>query len=108
MLRLDPIDDPIATKLTVDQVTLGDGLDEREAAILSSEYLRRFVGGGMPDKPKDDGRYWRVRLWAGVIGTYQGTLQLAKDGSEVLLVSPRGGFKSMTRELLKRGNVKYE
>jgi len=96
-------------KVTVDRVTFDDGLDEREAAILSAVYFRRFVSGcGMPEKPRDDGRYWRVRLWGGYIATYQGTLQLAKDGSEVLLVPPRGGFKTVTRDLLKHENVKYE
>jgi hypothetical protein len=96
-------------KLTVDGVRFDDGLQEAEAATLSAEYFHNFVSGcGMPDKPQDDGRYWRVKLWGGYVATDYGTLRLAKDGSEALLEPPRGGFKSVTQEMLRYHNVSKE
>jgi hypothetical protein len=96
-------------KLTVEGVSFSNGLQEQEAVALSSEYFRRFISGcGMPDKPQDVGSYWRVQLWGGYAGTDYGTLRFAKDGSDVLLSPPRGGFKSATRHLLRHQNVSYE
>lgn len=93
-------------KLTLDGVTFEDGLDEQEAAIVSSEYFHRFVSGcGMPDKPQDDGSYWRVQLWGGYGGTDYGTLRLAKDGSTVLLSPPRRGFGTVTQHMLRNQNL---
>ncbi len=96
-------------KLTVEGVSFGDGLQKQEAAALSSEYFHMFISGcGMPDKPQEDGRYWRVQLLGGYSGTDYGTLRLAKDGSDVLLSPPSGGFKSVTRQLLRHQNVSFE
>ena len=89
-------------KMTVAGVFLEDGLQEQEVGALSRECFRRYVSGcGMPDKPTDDGRYWRVQLWGGYVGIDYGTLLLRKDGSEMLLEAPSGGFRSVTRHLLR-------
>ncbi|MEI9864069.1 MAG: hypothetical protein WDN00_05850 [Limisphaerales bacterium] len=83
-----------------------DGLTEKEAAILSSDYFRRFVSGcGMPDEPQSDGRFWSVQLWVGIGGTDSGRFLFAKDGSEMLLEPSKSGLSSTTREMLKRYNL---
>jgi hypothetical protein len=96
-------------QLTVQGVTLRDGLQEQEAVLLSSEYFHRFVSGcGIPDKPQDAGHYWRVQLWGGFAGTDYGTLHLAKDGKEVLLEPPERGFKTVTQRMLRYQGVTDE
>ncbi|HEX7861015.1 MAG TPA: hypothetical protein VF773_11850 [Verrucomicrobiae bacterium] len=96
-------------KLTAEGVTFEDGLEEQEAVILSSQYFHRFVSGcGMPDKPQDNGEYWRVQLWGGYVPTDYGTLQLAKDGSQVLLAPPKRGFKTVTQYMLRGHSVSFE
>jgi hypothetical protein len=93
-------------KLTVEGVTFNDGLQEQEAGVLSSKYFHSFVSGcGFPDEPQDDGHYWRVQLWGGYFPTDYGTLRLAKDGSEVLLVPPTRGFQTVTQHMLKYQSI---
>jgi len=96
-------------QLTMEGVNLDDGLQEQEAATLSSAYFDRYISGcGMPDKPQEEALHWRVQLWGGFGGSDFGTLRLAKDGSHVLLSPPRGGFKSSTQQLLRQQNVGLE
>ena len=97
-------------KLSLESVNFDDGVQRHEAVALSSEYFSRFVGFcGMPDEPQDQGRFWRVQLWGGIVGSTDcGRLWLAKDGSEVLLEPPKRGFQSVTLELLKYHKVIQE
>src|ERR1041385_7205989 len=77
-------------KLTTEGVNFDDGIQKEEAAALSSVYFDKFVSlCGMPDAPKEDGKFWRVELWCGFLPGPCGTLRIAKDGSEILLVPPR-------------------
>lgn len=93
-------------KLDVAGVSYDDGLLQSEAAILASEYFPRFISGcGMPADPKDDGRFWRVQLFSGIGGADYGALRLAKDGSELWLEAPHGGFHKVTTRLLRRRHV---
>lgn len=96
-------------RLAVEGVNFNDGLKKKEAATLSVVYFRRFVSGcGEPDDPQEDGQYWRVRLWSGFNPSDAGTLRFAKDGSEVLLSPPKGGFGAITQLLLERANLIHD
>jgi hypothetical protein len=96
-------------KLTLDGVNFEDGLQVKEAVLLSSEYFRLFVAGcGMPDDPKDGGRFWCVQLLGGYSGVDYGHLLLAKDGSEILLEPPKNGFKFETRKKLQWKHISLE
>lgn len=94
-------------RLAVAGVDRGDGVDESEAAALASEYFARYVSGcGMPDRPVEDGGFWRARLYGGYGGSDHGTLRIARDGSVVVLVPPKGGFKPVTLRMLSRRGLR--
>lgn len=99
----------VLPEVSVPGVQTGHPLQQREVALLSSEYMRRFVCTcGMPDTPLDDGRFWAVQLWGGFAGEDYGRLVLSKDGRRVSLEPPRSGLKRSTRSMLSHNGVRHE
>ena len=95
--------------LTVTGVQLNDGIQKDEAAILSNEYLRRFVSGcGMPEEPGDRGGFWRVPLYTGYGGTYSGNFWISKDDGAVFFESAKAFLSKSTREIVDHYNTRLQ
>lgn len=52
------------------KINLNDGIDEKEAQILATQYFLSFISGcGMPLRPLDKGHYWDIGLVVGYTAT---------------------------------------